>query len=69
MVLATDMGKHFPDQINFKNRLAAEDFAPDGEDKLMSMGQVVHMADLNNPTKPWDVCYTWTGLLYIEFFD
>ena len=69
MVLATDMGKHMQDAVNFKNRLAAEDFAPDGEDKLMCMGQVVHMADLNNPTKPWKVSYNWTGILYIEFFD
>ncbi len=69
MVLATDMGKHMQDAVNFKNRLAAEDFAPDGEDKLMCMGQVVHMADLNNPTKPWQVSYNWTGILYIEFFD
>lgn len=69
MVLATDMGKHMQDSVTFKNRLGADDFSPDDGDKMMCMGQVVHMADLNNPTKPWDVCYTWTGLLYIEFFE
>jgi cAMP-specific phosphodiesterase 4 len=28
-----------------------------------------HLADISNPTKPWDVCLEWTELLFVEFFE
>mmetsp|Transcript_42214 Transcript_42214/g.57396 ORF Transcript_42214/g.57396 Transcript_42214/m.57396 type:complete len:82 (+) Transcript_42214:193-438(+) len=27
-----------------------------------------HLADISNPTKPWDTCKLWTDLLFLEFF-
>jgi len=69
MVLATDMAKHFTDIAQFKNRVSAEDFSPDDQDKALCMQILIHIADLNNPTKPWKVTTLWTGLIYYEFFD
>ena len=28
-----------------------------------------HLADISNPTKPWDLCKHWCDLLFIEFFQ
>ncbi len=69
MILATDMAKHFTDIANFKNRCSAEDFAPEDGDKTLCLQIMIHLADLNNPTKPWKSTLRWTGLLYVEFFD
>jgi len=27
-----------------------------------------HLADISNPTKPWELCKHWTDLLFLEFF-
>ena len=27
-----------------------------------------HLADISNPTKPWNLCQLWTDLLFVEFF-
>ncbi len=35
MILATDMAKHFTDIAAFKNRVGAEDFAPEDSDKSL----------------------------------
>lgn len=68
MVLATDMAKHFDDIGQFKNRSTAEDFDPADGDKTLCLQIMIHLSDLNNPTKPWKTTLAWTGLLYIEFF-
>ena len=69
MVLATDMAKHFTDIAKFKNRSTAEDFSPhSGDDKNLCMQIMIHLADLNNATKPFEVSRLWTGLLYDEFY-
>ena len=28
-----------------------------------------HLSDISNATKPWELCQTWTDLLFVEFFD
>eukprot|EP00343_Euplotes_focardii_P009120 CAMPEP_0205828386 /NCGR_PEP_ID=MMETSP0206-20130828/34980_1 /ASSEMBLY_ACC=CAM_ASM_000279 /TAXON_ID=36767 /ORGANISM="Euplotes focardii, Strain TN1" /LENGTH=187 /DNA_ID=CAMNT_0053130165 /DNA_START=744 /DNA_END=1307 /DNA_ORIENTATION=- len=68
IVLATDSAFHFKEMGHFKSRIAAEDFAPDGEDKMTVVKMMVHLADISNPCKPFDLALTWTGLLYDEFF-
>lgn len=67
MVLATDMQKHFTDIAKFKSWSTAEDFAPAEGDKSFCMQIMIHLADLNNATKPFEVSRLWTGLLYDEF--
>ena len=42
--------------------------AKDDEEKLKTMGFIMHMADISNPTKTWALCYKWTELLFCEFF-
>ena len=70
MVLATDMAEHFKSLGKLKAKLAAEDFDPKNpEEKLFLMGFVVHMSDISNPTKKWDLCFQWTELLFCEFFS
>lgn len=68
MVIATDMAKHFDDIGQFKNRSTADDFDPADGDKTLCMQIMIHLSDLNNPTKPWKTTTVWTGLLYYEFF-
>jgi len=68
IVLATDAAQHFNELGKFKSRVGAEDFAPDGDDKMMVVKMMVHLADISNPCKPFDLALTWTGLLYDEFF-
>lgn len=29
----------------------------------------IHMSDISNPTKEWDLSLMWTNLVYEEFFD
>lgn len=68
MVLATDMSKHFGDLGTFRQRVASENFEPDDKDKLLCMGVGIHLADISNPTKPWELTLEWTELLFEEFF-
>ena len=68
MVLSTDMSKHFSDLGNLKQRLASETFEPEDKDKLLLMGEGIHLADISNPTKPWHLTLKWTELLFEEFF-
>lgn len=58
MVLATDMAEHFKSMGKVKGRVADEDFdLKNPEDKLFFMGFIVHMSDISNPTKKWDLCF------------
>jgi len=68
IVLATDAAHHFNELSKFKSRVGADDFTPDGDDKLMVIKMMVHLADISNPVKPFNLALTWTGLLYDEFF-
>jgi len=68
IVLATDAAHHFNELSKFKSRVGADDFTPDGDDKLMVIKMMVHLADISNPVKPFKLALIWTGLLYDEFF-
>ena len=67
-VLATDAALHFTELARFKSRVAADDFSPVKEDKLSILKMAVHLADISNPAKNFELAYIWTGLLYDEFF-
>ena len=68
LVLATDAANHFTSLAKFKSRIGAEDFAADGEDKQIVLDMSIHLADISNPAKPFNLALIWTGLLYDEFF-
>lgn len=68
MVLSTDMSKHFTDLGVFKQRTTSDNFQPDDKDKLLCMGVGIHLADISNPTKHWELTLKWTELLFEEFF-
>ena len=69
LVLSTDMAFHFSDQAKLKGRLNSEDFDPTKDkDKLLCMTSIIHMADISNPSKEFDLCRKWTELLFEEFF-
>ena len=67
-VLATDAANHFTDLAKFKSRIGAEDFSPSGEDKQPVLNMAMHLSDISNPAKPFNLALIWTGLLYDEFF-
>lgn len=69
LVLATDAAFHFTELAKFKSRVSADDFSPENkEDKLTVLKMVVHLSDISNPAKCFDLAFIWTGLLYDEFF-
>lgn len=68
MVLATDMSKHFAELGKFKSRVTNSSFDPSGEDKMDCMNMAIHMADISNPGKKWDIFYHWVEILFKEFF-
>jgi hypothetical protein len=63
------MAKHFGEIGKFKTRVGADDFNPAEGDKDLSLCMIFHLADISNPTKPFEICKKWTELLYVEFFD
>jgi hypothetical protein len=60
MVLETDMTKHFADIAKFNSRTSSDGFDPAGEDKMISSCLAIHVADISNPGKPWEICKKWT---------
>lgn len=69
MVLATDMAEHFKAIGRIKGRVSGDDYDPKNlDDKLECMAFIIHMADISNPTKKWELCFLWTELLFCEFF-
>lgn len=68
LILATDAANHFTDTAKLKARVAADDFAADGDDKLNVLKMAMHLSDISNPVKPFKIALIWTGLLYDEFF-
>ena len=68
IVLATDAAHHFNELAKFKSRLASDDFDPSGDDKMAVVKMMVHLADISNPIKNFDLALIWVGLLYDEFF-
>mmetsp|Transcript_1237 Transcript_1237/g.1631 ORF Transcript_1237/g.1631 Transcript_1237/m.1631 type:complete len:139 (+) Transcript_1237:2300-2716(+) len=63
------MTKHFAELGQLSSRMADEDFkAAETANKELFIKFMFHLADISNPTKPWDLCRLWTDLLFVEFF-
>uniref|UniRef100_A0A6Q2XH06 Phosphodiesterase n=1 Tax=Esox lucius TaxID=8010 RepID=A0A6Q2XH06_ESOLU len=75
MVLATDMSKHMSLLADLKTMVETKKVTSSGvllldnyTDRIQVMRNMVHCADLSNPTKPLDVYQQWTDRIMKEFF-
>ncbi|KAM4557629.1 3',5'-cyclic-AMP phosphodiesterase 4B-like isoform 1-T1 [Fundulus diaphanus] len=75
MVLATDMSKHMNLLANLKTMVETKKVTSSGvllldnyTDRMQVLCNMVHCADLSNPTKPLDLYRQWTDRIMEEFF-
>ncbi|XP_044003361.1 cAMP-specific 3',5'-cyclic phosphodiesterase, isoforms N/G isoform X8 [Aphidius gifuensis] len=75
MVLSTDMSKHMSLLADLKTMVETKKVAGSGvllldnyTDRIQVLENLVHCADLSNPTKPLHLYRKWVGLLMEEFF-
>jgi len=70
-ILATDMAGHAKLFGRLKTFVAAredEEHRLEPDDRLFLCDVVVHLADLSNPAKPWDLSKQWADRVQAEFF-
>ncbi|XP_037900315.1 cAMP-specific 3',5'-cyclic phosphodiesterase isoform X4 [Glossina fuscipes] len=75
IVLSTDMSKHMSLLADLKTMVETKKVAGSGvllldnyTDRIQVLENLVHCADLSNPTKPLSLYKRWVGLLMEEFF-
>ncbi|XP_066430302.1 3',5'-cyclic-AMP phosphodiesterase 4C-like isoform X2 [Eleutherodactylus coqui] len=75
MVLATDMSKHMNLLADLKTMVETKKVTSLGvllldnySDRIQVLQNMVHCADLSNPTKPLEVYRQWTDRIIVEFF-
>mgnify|MGYP006077987769 CR=1 FL=1 len=68
-VLATDMAKHFALSGELGGYLKDNEKTDDNAKKTLLMKSVLHVADISNPFKIWDVSKFWSDRVIAEFFD
>ncbi|CAG9560354.1 unnamed protein product [Danaus chrysippus] len=76
MVLSTDMSKHMSLLADLKTMVETKKVAGSGvllldnyTDRIQVLENLVHCADLSNPTKPLPLYKRWVALLMEEFFQ
>ncbi|XP_035656242.1 cAMP-specific 3',5'-cyclic phosphodiesterase 4D isoform X4 [Oncorhynchus keta] len=75
MVLATDMSKHMNLLADLKTMVETKKVTSSGVllldnygDRIQVLQNMVHCADLSNPTKPLELYRQWTDRIMVEFF-
>ncbi|XP_078285527.1 3',5'-cyclic-AMP phosphodiesterase 4B-like [Rhinoraja longicauda] len=75
MVLATDMSKHMTLLADLKTMVETKKVTSSGvlllnnyTDRMQVMRNMMHCADLSNPTKPLELYRQWTDRILEEFF-
>ncbi|MBN3286321.1 PDE4D phosphodiesterase, partial [Polyodon spathula] len=75
MVLATDMSKHMNLLADLKTMVETKKVTSLGvllldnySDRIQVLQNIVHCADLSNPTKPLQLYRQWTDRIMVEFF-
>jgi hypothetical protein len=75
MVLATDMQKHMKLLADLKTMVETKRISGGGivlldnyTDRMQIMQNLVHCADLANPTKPLDIYLHWVDCIMEEFW-
>ncbi|NXN96115.1 PDE4C phosphodiesterase, partial [Rhinopomastus cyanomelas] len=76
MVLATDMSKHMNLLADLKTMVETKKVTSLGvllldnySDRIQVLQNMVHCADLSNPTKPLELYRQWTDRIMVEFFS
>lgn len=76
MVLATDMSKHMSLLADLKTMVETKKVAGSGvllldnyTERIQVLQNMLHCADLSNPTKPLELYKKWCSLLMEEFFQ
>ncbi|GIX95252.1 hypothetical protein CDAR_256561 [Caerostris darwini] len=76
MVLATDMSKHMNLLADLKTMVETKKVAGSGmvlldnyTERIQVLQNMVHCADLSNPTKPLNIYRRWVDLIMEEFFQ
>ncbi|XP_068080368.2 3',5'-cyclic-AMP phosphodiesterase 4C isoform X1 [Danio rerio] len=76
MVLATDMSKHMNFLADLKTMVETKKVTSQGvllldnySDRIQVLQNMVHCADLSNPTKPLELYRKWTDRIMVEFFS
>ncbi|XP_042234464.1 cAMP-specific 3',5'-cyclic phosphodiesterase 4C-like isoform X2 [Homarus americanus] len=76
MVLATDMSKHMSLLADLKTMVETKKVAGSGvllldnyTDRIQVLQNMVHCADLSNPTKPLELYKNWVSSIMEEFFQ
>ncbi|XP_053907725.1 cAMP-specific 3',5'-cyclic phosphodiesterase 4A [Cuculus canorus] len=76
MVLATDMSKHMSLLADLKTMVETKKVTSSGvllldnyTDRIQVLRNMVHCADLSNPTKPLELYRQWTERIMEEFFQ
>lgn len=69
-IIATDMANHFNDLKKLQNFMKndSSDLSIQ-ENKEHIMCQIIHLADISNTLKTFDVSKSWVDLLFKEFYD
>ena len=67
IVLATDFSRHFADISKFQAKFS-EGVVDDEESRILCMEMMMHACDISNPSRPWDLCYSWAEKVMEEFF-
>ena len=68
MVLATDISQHFSLLMKFKGKFLSSRSDLAADDRIMALSFLLHAADISNPSKPWNLCRRWAGLVLKEFW-
>eukprot|EP01116_Phalansterium_solitarium_P009008 TRINITY_DN229_c1_g1_i2.p1 TRINITY_DN229_c1_g1~~TRINITY_DN229_c1_g1_i2.p1 ORF type:complete len:1015 (-),score=175.22 TRINITY_DN229_c1_g1_i2:340-3384(-) len=68
-ILMTDMQNHFElqKQLTGVQRAYLESKTPESRQFVVNM--LIHMADICNPCRPWEICKAWSDLVLQEFFQ
>ena len=63
------MANHFKQLDNFKDKLVNKKFNPKSQeqkDKILVF--MMHLSDISNTAKPFEICKIWIESLFFEFF-
>eukprot|EP00727_Mastigamoeba_balamuthi_P012202 m51a1_g7604 putative 3 5 -cyclic nucleotide phosphodiesterase family protein (807) ;mRNA; f:245111-248049 len=69
LILATDMARHLEITSLFNARAVSGNLEGGKSDRLLVLQMMLKMADISNPTRPWDACQRWAVRVMEEFFS
>lgn len=69
LILATDLKRHFEIIMDFNTKVKSDDLNLDQEaDRMLVSEMCIKQADINSPTKPYDLHLLWTRRICEEFY-